>query len=434
MIRWARAALPLSAASLLMAAVSAPAFGAAPAGFDINGYIVGSWRNVDNSHVYVISKAGSAYEFRAGSVWKTPQGCDVNSGDVLFTLNPKQTEGGYLNGGDYVGPWRLPTKDASGACTWLPIAPGQAGFYEGTSGFVPTSGPKTQENPDGQTMNWFCAYTGPYTQCATLTRIGPGFVQPGDKPTTTPTPAPAPKEPWPALPDALVTLDSVSNGCGGGDASTDPKVGDTSTYYEGGQTFVVNFREACKIHDAGYSGAKVADPFQGGAVVDFFTSSRRTADTRFLKDMELICDEQVPSWATQALEDCKGTGATTSTGATSRYNFVHRFGWMFYNDRPKLRGFWRVRNHNDPSWTIVQDGRTVKAAWRGGRGHGTLRGEFRGTIVSRDNDCVIQGFVQITEKSKPSIMNQPLSMTWTEKRPDQLKVPAPAGPFTLVKQ
>jgi hypothetical protein len=433
MIGWARLALPLSAAALVVATISAPAFGAAPAGFDINGYIAGSWRNVDNGHVYAISKSGTAYEFRAGSTWQTLDGCAVNSGDLLFTLTPKQTEGGYLNGGDYVGPWQLPAKDASGACTWQTIAPGQPGYYEGTSGFVPTSGPKTAENPDGQTMNWFCAYTGPYTQCGTLSRIGPGFVQPGVKPTTAPTPAPTPTQPWPALPDALVTLDSVSNGCGGGDASTDPKLGDTSTYYEGGQTIYVDFREACKIHDAGYSGAKVADPFQGGEVVDFFDSSQLSVDTRFLTYMRLICEEQVPAWATQAMQECKGTGATLSTGAQSRYNFVRRFGSKFYKDRPGLRGFWAVRYRNAPSWTIVQKGRTVKAAWRGGRGHGTLRGEFRGTIVSRDNDCAIQGFVRITEKGKPGIVNQPMTMTWNPEEPNQIKVPAPAGPFTLGK-
>ncbi|MBK9740003.1 MAG: hypothetical protein IPO93_10890 [Actinobacteria bacterium] len=439
MFGWARLALPLSAATVLVAAVSVPAFSAAPSGFDINGYIVGSWRNVDNGHVYAISRGGSAYEFRAGSAWKTAEGCEVTSGDLLFTLTPKQTEGGYLNGGDYVGPWRLLKKDASGACTWLAIAPGQSGYYEGTSGFVPTTGAKTAENPDGQTMNWFCAYTGPYTQCGTLSRIGPGFVQPSAKPTPTTTatpttPTPTAKEPWPALPDALVALDSVSNGCGGGDASTEPKEFDTSTYYEGGETFVVNFRDACKIHDAGYSGAKVADPFHGGAVVDYFTWTRPAVDANFLEDILRICDLQVPSWATRALRECKGTGATTSIGALSRYNFVDDAGWAFYKDRPHLRGLWRARSHSDPSWAMVQDGRTVKALWRGGRGHSTLRGEFRGTIVSRDNDSAIQGFVRITEKGKPTISNQPMTMTWNPKKPKQIKVPAPAGPLTLSKE
>lgn len=432
MFGWVRFALPLSAATVLVTAVCVPALSAAPTGFDINGYIVGSWRNVDNGHVYAISRGGSAYEFRAGSAWKTAEGCDVIAGDLMFTLTPKQTEGGYLNGGDYVGPWRLLKKDASGACTWLAIAPGQSGYYEGTSGFVPTTGPKTAENPDGQTMNWFCAYTGPYTQCATLSRIGPGFVQASAKPT--PTPTPTAKEPWPVLPDPLVTLESVSNGCGGGGASTEPKEFDTSTYYEGGQTFLVNFREACQIHDAGYSGAKVADPFHGGAVVDYFTWTRPAVDANFLEDMLLICDQQVPSWATRALAECKGTGATTSIGALSRYHFVDDAGWAFYKDRPQLRGLWRGRSHDDPSWAMVQDGRTVKALWRGGRGHGTLRGEFRGTIVSRDNDSAIQGFVRITEKGKPTISNLPMTMTWNPKRPKQIKVPAPAGPVTLSKE
>ena len=112
-------------------------------------------------------------------------------------------------------------------------------------------------------------------------------------------------------------------------------------------------------------------------------------------------------------------------------NFVDDAGWAFYKDRPHLRGLWRARSHSDPSWAMVQDGRTVKALWRGGRGHSTLRGEFRGTIVSRDNDSAIQGFVRITEKGKPTISNQPMTMTWNPKKPKQIKVPAPAGPLTL---
>jgi len=183
-------ALPVSLMSLIATTVGLPALSAAAAGFDINGYIVGSWINVDNGHLYTISKAGSAYTLKAGSSWQTVEGCGVAAGDLLYTLNPKQTEGGYLNGGDYVGPWRQLKKDPSGACTWTPIAPGQSGYYEGISGFVPTTAAKTLENPSGQAMNWFCAYTGPYTQCAALTRVGAGFLQGGSRPTATPTPAP----------------------------------------------------------------------------------------------------------------------------------------------------------------------------------------------------------------------------------------------------
>lgn len=90
----------------------------------------------------------------------------------------------------------------------------------------------------------------------------------GEQFTKTPCPAAAP-QPWPALPDALVPIGSVSNGCGGGKASAQGKFGDSSTYRDSNinpaaRSYTVNFREACKLHDAGYSGAKVRDACTAG--------------------------------------------------------------------------------------------------------------------------------------------------------------------------
>jgi hypothetical protein len=54
-------------------------------------------------------------------------------------------------------------------------------------------------------------------------------------------------------------------------------------------------------------------------------------------------------------------------------------------------------------WAITQKTREVSALWRGGAGHPDLRGEFRGTLISRDQDTVIRGFAQITEDGKTRI-------------------------------
>src|SRR5437879_3107308 len=65
----------------------------------------------------------------------------------------------------------------------------------------------------------------------------------------------------PPVPEAVVGLASVSNGCGGGVASREYKYGDDSSFvntnvpFAGEKVWHVNFREACELHDAGYSGA-----------------------------------------------------------------------------------------------------------------------------------------------------------------------------------
>ena len=223
----------------------------------------------------------------------------------------------------------------------------------------------------------------------------------------TPTPAPAPTPAsattsWPPAPDALVSLASVSNGCGGGEASGEPMMGDKSTYRNSnnplGRRYVVNFRLACQLHDAGYSGAKVVDPLNGG-VVDYFGWSQRQVDDKFLADMRKLCDQQVPAEATAVLADCKVTGGKTSWGAETRYNFVRSQGFRFYRGRPNLVGSWGDQAHaNAPKLLISQHLRVVTMTWSL-PAQPDFHGEFRGTLISRDQDSVVEGLARTTENT-----------------------------------
>lgn len=291
----------------------------------------------------------------------------------------------------------------------MPFAPS----HEYTVTVTEKSGPLTLTTLDGSRVD----NSGSFT--VVLTDLGPAG---GD---------------WPALPDGVVPLASVSNGCGGGKAGTEARFGDTSTYWDTRDTenpvkYVVNFREACNLHDAGYSGAKVADPFSGGAVVDFLTWNQRRVDAKFLADMRSICDSVIPAEAVQAREDCRGDGGPDAFGAQTRYDFVRRFGWNFFQERPRLRGLWSVfRNPAAPDWAVVQSQRAVRMTWRGTGSHKNLRGEFRGTLISRDDDSVIQGFAKVTEKGKTTI--KPMNVRWDPDKPDLLYAAPPTGSVVLVK-
>jgi hypothetical protein len=255
----------------------------------------------------------------------------------------------------------------------------------------------------------------------------------GERFTKTPCSA---QQPWPALPDALVPIASVSNGCGGGEASEEWRFGDTSTFRNSnnpfGKRYVVDFREACNLHDAGYSGARVRDVLHGGVVVDFFTWTRKAVDKKFLEDMVLICERTIPASAATALADCKATGGKTSFGAETRFNFVRRVGGLFWKDRPNVRGLWKVKGDAAaPQWAITQSTRTVKAAWRGGTGQPGLRGEFRGTLISRDQDTVIRGFAQITRNGETELGAMSLLFTPGTVLADKIVVLGPGMRVTL---
>ncbi len=240
---------------------------------------------------------------------------------------------------------------------------------------------------------------------------------------------------WPALPDALVSIASVSNGCGGGTASSAKRVGDTSTYLDSnnplGTRYTVNFREACNLHDAGYSGAKVHDAINGGTI-DYFTWTQARVDGKFLADMRLLCERQIPASATVAIADCKGHGGKTSFGALTRYDFVRTAGSLFWRGRPALRGAWAGSGDSPDSARLVlsQNLRSVSGTWRIGSEKNLTTGEFRGTLISRDQDSLVKGFTKVTKGDTTRI--RPMSLTADPDTPNEIAVGGPgiAGALT----
>ena len=86
-----------------------------------------------------------------------------------------------------------------------------------------------------------------------------------------------------------VSIDKVSTGCGtdawGPTAEwLQNSLGDERRY---GST-TVKIRPACNVHDAGYAGVTVEDPFSGH-VVDFREWSRADVDRKFMADVRSIC-------------------------------------------------------------------------------------------------------------------------------------------------
>jgi hypothetical protein len=154
--------------------------------------------------------------------------------------------------------------------------------------------------------------------------------------------------PCAVAPTALtpVPIETVSNGCGGGDwkllVKAENFLGNTSTFYNvpnkylfhpQARPFTVNFKDACDLHDAGYAGAIVHDKLRGG-IKDFRKWTRKQVDDMFLADMRLLCQQQIPSNETIALAKCRGTGGNASIGAESRYRFVRDHGARFFDAQP----------------------------------------------------------------------------------------------------
>jgi hypothetical protein len=247
---------------------------------------------------------------------------------------------------------------------------------------------------------------------------------------------------WPPLPNALVSIESVSNGCGGGDAGTDPKNGDESAFVdseipfadniEWGKAFKYNvsFREACMQHDAAYSHAKVKEmALNGGKVIDYFTWTKEKIDDKFLEDMIKICDASIPKTAKIALNNCKNNGGFhTVSGAKTRYNIVAGTSYSqkiwqglgFYQNAPRLTGAWTVHGFNTGTWGFVQADRFVGIRWTGGSSQPDTTGEFHGTIISHDKESTIQGFYISTSKGV-STTPRAMSLTWSPKTPDELR-------------
>src|SRR3954469_7435527 len=93
-------------------------------------------------------------------------------------------------------------------------------------------------------------------------------------------------------PPSWTAIEKVSNGCGGGAAiGLQNWVGDTATYASGNpfqRAFKVDFREACNLHDAAYSGAYVWDSIRG-EFKDFRATSQEKADHDMQADMNRAC-------------------------------------------------------------------------------------------------------------------------------------------------
>jgi hypothetical protein len=139
---------------------------------------------------------------------------------------------------------------------------------------------------------------------------------------------------------APVPISTVANGCGGAGwasvVAVQNYLGNTSKYANSNvnplaRTYTVNLKDACDLHDAGYAGAVVHDKINGGLVVDYRTWSRKRVDAKFLDDMRRLCTRQIPATAFIALRNCKASGGNASFGAESRFDFVRRFGYRFFD-------------------------------------------------------------------------------------------------------
>jgi hypothetical protein len=225
----------------------------------------------------------------------------------------------------------------------------------------------------------------------------------------------------PPFPLAVVDVRQVSNGCGGGDISAKDRFIDTATFFETnnplGRSYVVNFRAACNLHDAGYSGAAVRDEINGG-FVDYFGWTKEQVDAKFLADLRQLCEAQIPPSAPGALSDCKNNGGKISGGAATYYSAVDTFGHLFWERRPNLTGTWTATSGSGSSiWQVDQTGRSVTARWSAIGPSAVTGGVFEGTVITQDRVTVIKG--TMTESSAGSKASRPASITIWKSDPDR---------------
>ena len=163
------------------------------------------------------------------------------------------------------------------------------------------------------------------------------------------------------VPRCCEPIESVSNGCGGAGwksvVALQNYLGNTSRYADSNinplaRTYPVNFKDACDLHDAGYSGAVVRDKLNGGIVVDFRKWSRKRVDEKFLDDMRYLCKRQLPATAFTALKNCQSTGGNASVGARSRFNFVRCWGDRFFDANPTRPGTQRAGTRQNDKVSI----------------------------------------------------------------------------------
>jgi hypothetical protein len=121
-----------------------------------------------------------------------------------------------------------------------------------------------------------------------------------------------------------------SNGCSGPPFNTllnqSPPIPDPTTgfpfFFPVPRFFVVDFRPACDMHDAGYEGGLVIDPIFG-VPVNTSSQSRLTVDLKFLGDLRYLCSRSIPWDAPTALVSCHLLADTyfAAVRAAGRGNF-----------------------------------------------------------------------------------------------------------------
>ena len=126
-----------------------------------------------------------------------------------------------------------------------------------------------------------------------------------------------------------VPLVLVSNGCGG--QTGYKKIDEWEKLLLDKRklgTIEVDFRPACNLHDAGYSGFTVKQP-RTGAVVDYLRIPRYMVDTEFLAELSKICEQNFPTGKSDL-------AASTSCfqWAMRYYSAVRMIGKVFYDANP----------------------------------------------------------------------------------------------------
>ncbi len=135
----------------------------------------------------------------------------------------------------------------------------------------------------------------------------------------------------PVLKPKPVSLKSVSNGCGGGEPHTNPQFLDTATFSPVfGDKLTVNFRLACNVHDAGYSGVLVRNPLHLNKEVDFSRWSREELDKLFLFNLKKMCREQ--------LQGSPLLRTKCYARVHTYYAFVRLVGEKYFNANPITPG------------------------------------------------------------------------------------------------
>ena len=132
-----------------------------------------------------------------------------------------------------------------------------------------------------------------------------------------------------------VPIESVANGCGGGEVGNSPRYLDEVTFSSGtsGLRFKVRFRQACNIHDAGYGGAIIKNPLHGNTIVDYRTVPRKVVDDQFRTDLKVLCDQQLPKNRIPA-----SVRKSCYQHADAYWTAVRALGWKFYDSNLAKQG------------------------------------------------------------------------------------------------